>query len=82
VRLWAGPVIGLNFNVFLPDGDDIYAVGSGVGPVLGANFHLGQNFSLGATFGYMYYYSAYIASGDTADGGEDRIFVQLTALWN
>jgi hypothetical protein len=83
LRLWAGPVIGLNFNAFLPDvGDNMYAVGGGAGPAIGANFHLGENFSLGATFGYMYYHSAYIGEGDTDDIGENRIFVQLTPLWN
>jgi hypothetical protein len=63
VRLWAGPAVGLNFNVFLPERDNIYAVGGGAGPVIGANFHLRENFSLGATFGYMYCYSAYIVGG-------------------
>lgn len=82
-RLWAGPAIGMHFDMFSEGGNDLYTVGGGAGPVLGANFHLGGGFSLGVSAGYMYQYSTFIDDdGDTESGGEHRIFVQLTPLVN
>ena len=90
VRVWAGPAIGLYVDAFTPDWPDVdavAAVGGGAGPVVGANFHITGFLSVAVSTGYMYNYSAVLASftnqqdSEAYTGSEHRFFLQVTPLF-
>lgn len=54
VRLWLGPQIRLSYMNFNNEDNDINLIGLGLAPVLGANFNMGDVFTLAPELGYRF----------------------------
>ena len=72
MRLWLGPEIRLSYGLGSMDEGprqyDIYFMGLGIGPVVGANFHIGQSLTLAAKLSYLL--EGYLGAG-TYEGDYD-----------
>ena len=57
MRIWVGPEMTISYaegGIEENDDWDYYFINVGLGPVLGANFHLGDRISLGLKVGWLY----------------------------
>jgi hypothetical protein len=68
VRLWLGPEVRLAYVTGTPENEsdlEMYIFCYGIGPVFGANFHMGSAVSLSVKAGYLY--EGFVGAGDWAN---------------
>jgi len=85
-RLWAGPSARLSYDWYSSAGDvDIVDLGIGIGPRVGANFHISETLSVTGSIAYHYTYLSELIERDgknrTIDGPQHIVGLRIGLLW-